>query len=308
MNVEAFRIVQVLPPLLFITALGIHSSLAPLLPGKKGAVLAGVLLLSTSIDLYNLVQPLADYRQHPGDFGRPVKSAERFETYQLFASASQDKGPGLVFTDFDPNSYNDPTLSVAVYPFNAARNSSLNPLQARWAGVFVNVHFLPFLKIRFPEGRWEWVGKGIPSPDGGYLAGVIPVTDENRALFLRWLSAHDAFQKADLERYFQERENFDSLLGALREAAPAVSGDRFLESVYWRKTAAFDYGKLDLNSHLRAYQQAALKGYPTADLFYNWGQLFLTLGNLPEAKKAFEWAVRAPLGIDPGQGSAEGFK
>ncbi len=308
MNVEAFRIVQVLPLLLFVTACGLLSALAPLPPSKRWGTLFLILVISTSVDLYNLIQPLVDYRQHPEDFGRPVKSAERLEAYQLLASESREKGPGLVFTDFDPNSFNDHTLSAAVYPFNAARNRSLDPSRASWAAVFVNVHFLPFLHGRFPEGRWEWVGRGLKSPDGGYLLGIIPVTDANRGTFQRWLSAHDAFQRADLERYLQDTENFDSLLEILRGAAPSIEGDRFLESVYWDKTAAYDYGKSDLKAHLQAYQQAALKGYPTADLFYKWGQLWLTVGNVSEAKKAFEWASRAPLDLTPAKDVLKALK
>jgi predicted negative regulator of RcsB-dependent stress response len=89
------------------------------------------------------------------------------------------------------------------------------------------------------------------------------------------------------------------LLGKLSQGAVLAQGDPFLESVYWDKVAAFEYGKVDYAAHLAALQHAVKDGYPTAALCFELGNLYLTKGFRAEAIAAFQQATKAPLDLTP---------
>ncbi len=299
LNVEAFRIVQIMPLLFFITLAGMLSLLSRIASRLHVPLLILVLLASAAMDLTNLVLPLAEYQKHPENFGRPAKSIERFRAYHVLNTMWLEAGPGMILTDLDPESYNEPTLSVMTTPFNSARTPGLDPDISHWAAIFVNVHYQPYLKERFPDARWWEVGHDLGLPDGGHLLGVIPVTDSNRSILKNWFQFHQVLQRTDQERFLQNWVSIPPLLQILQEAEPLAEGDRFLESVYWDKTASFEYEKLDFSSHLLAYRNAIQRGYPTADLCFKLGSLLLTVGRTEEAKWALTLATQAPLDLTP---------
>lgn len=245
--------------------------------------------------------------RNPADFGRPLKSIERFRAFRVLDRLQKQEGPGLVFTDFDVDSFNDPTLSVMTYSFNAARNPTLNPSACRWAAVFVNAQYLPFLSKQFPEARFSPVAENpspseeasgfLPPRSDGNILGLFPVTEKNRTTIGRWFLAHAAFQNADLARFFQNSGDLVSPPRILESAYPRISGDRFLESVFWDKMASYSYENLDYEGNLRSYQEAIEKGYPTAFFYYKLGLLFIVKNKIPEAKTALWKAAQAPLNL-----------
>lgn len=298
-NLETFRVAQVLPLLLFMTALGAHSFLAAL-PGKKqGTVLLLLLAGTAAFDFNLLTAPYRDPEAHPENFGRPLKSLERYRAYRALSS---QPGPsfGFILTDLDTGSFNDPSLLVMTYPFNAANPDFKPPARPSgaaltpWIGFFVNAHYEPFLKSRFPADVLSLIPTG-----GENLLGILSLNDSNKKGLERWVGAHFWFRQADQARFSQNYGHLEESVQTLEKAFPIVRGDRFLEAVYWDKMAAYAYEDLDYERQLNAYRMAVLRGYPTADLYYKMGQLYLVRQHIGEAWQAFRLATKAPLDRTP---------
>jgi hypothetical protein len=305
-NVEMFRVAQILPLLLWIAALGIQAFLG--VWRKRWVVLLALVLVPSAVfDATTLFAPYQNPNSHPQDFGRPLKSLERYDAFQILEKTANEQGPGLVFTAFDTDSLNDPSLALMAYPFNVAGNAGIqkkilqneNPLvppeKCRWMAVFVNVSYEPFLKERFPEGRWFWVSKDLPLENGGDMLGIIPLSEQNAPTAFRWFKAHAFMEQADLERFFQNSGLLVKPLETLRAAVPWVQGDAFLESVFWDKMGAYSYVNRDYDAHLEAYENAVSRGYPTSALYCKLGRLHLIKAHIPQAHAALLKATRAPM-------------
>ena len=307
-NLESFRIAQVLPLLILITALGLHSFLE-LQPASKRLLWLGICLAFTAILDFNLLAaPYRHWAAHPENFGRPLKSLERYRAWQVLNEERKKNGPGMILTDFDGQSFNDPTLSFMTYPFNAARNNSLSGTQPSWDAVFVNIHYLPFLQKRFPEGKWAALSEDRLLTDGGNMLGILPSLPGNEKALADWREAHQIFQAVNQARFLQARADFDPLIHLLEIAYPRVQGDPFLESVYWDRQAAFEYEGLHYDQQLYCYQMALTRGYPTAELYQKQGQLLLAGGHDSQAKESFQKAIKAPLDLTGARATLEWLK
>jgi len=299
MNVETFRVAQILPLSLWFCALGAQSLAAELPSGGRTGFLVLALAISLGLDGSRLAAPYADDSKPRFPEVWPVKSMERYRAFQLLGSMSRWSGPGWVFTHFDPDSFNDPTLSLAATPFNAAENAAIPAAKARWAAVFVNAHYRSFLSRRFPEAKWFWVGKDQGEEDGGKALGIIPLLPGNEADLRHWAEVYAFFRRADLLRFWQNKEDFNEVIRTLEGARPDLKGDPFLESVYWEKMAAYEYGNLDYDRHLLALQTAVQGGYPAAHLYYQLGVLLATKNRLSEARLALEKANQSAFNQTP---------
>jgi 4-amino-4-deoxy-L-arabinose transferase-like glycosyltransferase len=291
MNLEAFRIIPVMPLLLLMATLGVAAWLSAFPPGQRLFTLALLLFASTAMDLRQLLQPMMD----PSSFSHDGRSLQRAKAFQILSSTGREKGPGLILSDFDPDTLNDTTLSVGTYPFNAARNPGLKPGQAQWAALFVNVNYLPYLQPRFPGAEWFWVGEGLKVDNGGYVLGVIPLSPGNRTIIEKWLPIHALFQETNRFWYFQNRLDWPAVLSSLRSFEPKSPADPFLWSVYWEKTAAYYYKKGDFQEAVDAYLKAINQGAPSAGLCFDLGYLLLLLGKDGEADGLFQRAGKFPL-------------
>ena len=89
----------------------------------------------------------------------------------------------------------------------------------------------------------------------------------------------------------------DGVVRTLEKAYPLVHGDRFLESVFWDKRAAYEYVGLHYDQNLLSYRMALARGYPTASLYFKLGELLLVGGRKAEARQALRRATRAPLDL-----------
>jgi hypothetical protein len=297
MNVEAFRIIPVLPLLLAGAALGLFSLLSSVPAVGRIPLLALILLVSGTMDFFQLAAPFRDGASHPGLFGRNGRSLQRYMAYQALLQESRQKGPGLIFTDFDPDGPNDTTLSLMTDSFNAALNPGLDPSKARWAALFINVNYRPYLEARFPGCEWGRFGNGQSIGDGGYMLCVIPIHPETRAVMGQWLQVHGLFHDTNLFWYSQTRVRWDEVFQSLQKAEPLVQRDPFLTTVYWEKSAAYYYKKVDFPDCVKAYLQAINRGYRTAGICYDLGDLLLALKDPRDALPTFQLALQAPLDL-----------
>lgn len=287
MNVEMFRIAQALPFLLWTTALGL-SWLSASLPRKvRLPILLLILTAVLGMDVGRVFRAIPD-RQNLTD----AEPSLRAQT--LLESVAHQWGPGLVFTELNIDS-RDHASFVATYAFNAAENPRLRSDQARWAAIFTNSHYLPFLFPRFPQARWYRLG--ADSSSGETLLGMIPLDSTNRKTLDLWVRADHYFHLLNLrtdaisgEKTYQEADQ------AFQEMPVFLAQDRFLESCYWERRGDFYYDyryQTHLEDHLNALRQAIRQGYPAAHLYFKLGSLLLRKGDRREAKAAFRSALRA---------------
>lgn len=297
--VETFRIAQVLPLLILITAVGFYSLLLSLPRAIRVPLFLILLLASSLFDLDRLVEPYRNLNRHHPAFAHG-KSLEKFRAYTVLSRKARKDGPGLIFTDFDSPifvDFDDSSLSLMTDPFNAALNPALDPAQAAWAAVYINVHYQPFLDERFPGFQWYWVTGDLHPPEGGEVLGVIALDGQNRPVLERWVGAHRALHQVEVGRFFRSDGDLTGVLQDLGQDHVLMEGDPFLESCYWEKRAAYEYRAGNLPEQLASFQMGLSKGYDAGHLWHNVAELMAIEGRYSEAREAVDRESKAPLGF-----------
>jgi hypothetical protein len=286
---EDMRIVQLIPLLAVLSALGLSQILDAIPPARRGVILLLFLGLSGGLDAYHLFRIYPRYSEnHPG-FYMNHKSEDFPRAFSLLECLSRKEGPGFILLNFNPDPY-DQTLFVATYLFNAAENPSLD--QAHWAAVLVNAHEQPALKHLFPEGRWVWLSEGLNRADGGFLLETIPLTPQNRVTLEHWTKADRALNELTYQ-VMQTGVNPDQsvMLRLLDQAYPLFQGDPLLESRYWRIRALHHLADNNLAGAIADYQNALTKGVPQAHLYDELGKLEWKEGKAKESERNFKAAL-----------------
>ena len=294
-NLEMMRLTALLPLLIAMAALGTGLLLDWIPVSARIPFLILVFSGSTALDSKQLFGIYPDYGlKHPAFYGAH-KTLEFEKAYLLLKPIAGESGPGLVLMDFNPDPY-DQTLAVAVYSFNAARNPALDPAGARWVGLLTNIHEQPYLKRRFPEGRWAWLSEGLDPMDGGYLLAAIPLIPQNRDELLAWAKADRSLSELTYE-VMETGVNPDQgkMLGILDRAYPLFKGDRFLELRYWRIRAIHLAAANRLPEAVEDEEKAISLGFPMAHLYNELGCLLYKENRFVESRQAFQKA----LGLKP---------
>ncbi len=293
-DVEFFRIIQAMPIVLLVVAWGIQALLTHTKAGWRFLALGLLLAVGFGLDIAQLWKPRLDLS---APFPFPVKTGipdENFRAFQVLEDIQKQGGPGLVFTDFLPLVHGH-TLYVAVYPFNAASNPGLRPEDAKWAAILAHWEYEAFLLKRFPGSKWTPVGKDLNRAEGITL-GIVPLTDQNRPLFQKWLKAasffHSLQRRAD--GMFNNKTRYRRILEDLPSGYGLVQGDPFLESVYGEWVAQYYFG-LAQGGNMAALERAIRLGYPAAHLYRELGNFYF-LANQPEkAKQAYQTAEKLDI-------------
>ncbi len=287
---EFHRILLALPLLLAITALGIHSMVLRLTPSKRIPVLTLVLLLSAGVDLQRFLFP-------PGD-SRPT---EEQQCYQALKSLSSQTGPGLIFSEFVPDSHDSYGLLYFTYPFNAIFHHPLPLERLKWAAVFTSDHYAFFLSKRFPQSKWLTPvldAKGFPSR---YRTALIPIQPSMIGDFTAWVDFYSAYQRIDFE--IVDTPNGTprtKILKDMEDFYPAVPDDPFLQSVFFEKLV-FNYSwersfhpedsGTNWQKFSKLFQDSFEKSCQDYVLCEKFGRLLATEGKYPEARGMFEKAL-----------------
>lgn len=288
-HVEMFRIIPVMPVLLMMVVFGIWRLLLTLSFDKRLFLLFPLIGSSFLIDFYHFLRPrLAG--SNPGVEFKKNMEDESFQAFQLLRNMGDHHGPGLIFTEFLLLSRGH-NLRVAVYPFNAADNPAINPDQATWASVIVNVHYGYFLAKRFPKSQWRRITVGSQE-DGGLAVGIIPLEKKDREAMLCWLRAQDYVHQLGVqsENMMNNQPFYQSIVQKLADGYPLMEGDPFLESIYGEWIAQYRYTH-GLERNISALQRAVEKGYPAANLYYKLGNFLFLNRQIPEAQKAYLMAA-----------------
>jgi tetratricopeptide (TPR) repeat protein len=290
--VEHYRIIQAMPFVLLVAALGVQEVVLSFSLAKARVIAAVFLfLVSFGLDMNHLWKPVKDAGFADLGLSEEVRQ-DNVKAYRLLDSAQDQMGPGLIFTDFLLTSHNN-SLSVMTYRFNAAMNPKLDPEKARWAGVIINVHYQSFLAARFPGSQWRWISEGGSETDGGLTVGLISLNDQNRPVFQTWLRAHDVFHRLNVEwsNSLNQKDQDQQVEANRANYGAQMAVDPFLESCFDEWNSQYHYG-YSLNKNIEALQQAVRKGYPAAHLYFKLGYFLMEERRFPEARAAFEQALR----------------
>ncbi len=293
--VEMFRIVQAMPLILLIVAIGFQRMLLATPVKNRLMVVMLVMMISTGLDLYQLIKPSLAEGSVNKSIWKESLPDESFRAYQILKSASEQQGPGLIFTDFLLLSHGH-TLSVTTYHFNAALNPDLDASKATWASVITNVNYGPFLIRQFPLMRWIPVGEDL-SDDGGLAVGIVPITEENKERLQIWLVAHQYFHELNIqaEGILNNKKLYEKALEDLSDNPVILQKDRFLESIYGEWRAQYHYDPMSISRNIDLIQQVIAKGYPSAHLYYKLGSFYWASRQKEKAEKAFKEANQCPF-------------
>ncbi len=293
-DLEAHRMLLALPLLLIFLALGIET-LVLSLPGRLRPLLLVVVLGSSAVwDLNRLFLP------NPAQ----VDFSEYRDGYRSLDNLARAEGPGWIFSDMVPSPQNY-SLAYCSYPFNAAWNQRLGQ-DVKWAAVFTETHYLPFLSQALPDCRW--INGGTPQPGvlSRHALGILPVTPVNRTFLERWKSYYTFQQEINLESVdIPTGKPHQAVLEKMLQAYPSIPSDPFLQSCYFEKLAfnfswenTFFPGDnwANWNNFSETFHQSFGKSYQDATLCEKYGKLLAVEGEKAEAKKIFQKAQKLSPG------------
>lgn len=308
-SVNSLRVVQCLPVMFFCSAVGLQALAGSLPPLNRGKIISLFLLASVVLDGYHLLFSYHLLWSSPrGPWPINGKSLEYSRAYPLLEAQARKEGPGLIFTAFQPN-WTDQSLTVASTPFNAVLNPGLDSASVRWAGWICNIHYLPFLEKRFPEGRGTWLSNGHEGEDGGLMLEIVPISKENRVVWAKWNAANGAFLRAvSVLMRRREGQSYDDVRKVLLDAQPLAEGDPFLESCLWEQVfnsyngdSAYGnrLGLKNFEGAFAALNRGLVTGYPNAYFYNERGSLEVILGQREKAWADFKKAMGCPLDKTP---------
>ena len=307
-ELEMLRVILVLPLLLGIGAVGFQRLLLErpisqrFLWGVLGIILAGAL------GLYHLFGPYQSlWRDSPQTSLKYGKSTARWTAYKILSSVCRLRGPGLIFTDFDSTPF-EQTLTIALYPINAARNPFLSPLQAQWAGILTNTNYAPFLGSRFPSIQWFPLLPQVSKKDDILILGLIPVVPGNKKTIFHWLEVNKAFQGSTSQvMQVPYGQTNPGILEELIKIRPLIQEDPFLESCLDERIFFAAMSVQKTPEAFEALQRGVTKGYPAANLFNDLGVLWFSRGFPTQARLSFLEALHCPVNHTPALDNLRGI-
>ena len=285
-----YRVTALLPLCVFLIAAGLNALLEGLSPPKAQALFLLMWIPSLALDFHHYV----------GSYSQVAGTREYAKAYGILEDQWKKTGP-LVFLDDFNTDYDDKTLEVVCYPFDAVRHSDPDSRPASWAALVADVHYAPYLTRRFPGLQWSAL-QTVPAPTlrpkplGLFL---IPTHQIPRPLLDRWQEVNGLYRDVDWAVKNKSRNELWASPLVSSDALSGLSkGDRFLTALYWEKAGFFKFLDGYFLQATDAYRRAIQEGVPAAHLYYDLG-VCLQIQNKPaEAKENFAKAAALAEGKD----------
>lgn len=318
-NTNWFHVLSLLPFFLGIGAVGFLDLLNRTRRTAGRFFLCLFLFFSLGLDGVNIYKT-KKYLDQITSYDKNTKPV-----YDLLNQLYQERGIGIILTEWVPEPW-IMKLNFDTIPFNALYQTDKILSQASWMGVLTNVNYKPFLDERFPGGKFYWLSQNTFPPDGGLMLWVIPTDSIHQNIWTHWRQA-----ALTLTPFWEEYNDilpghtYSDLVGILNRAYLDMKGDPFLESCYWdllsnltlnEKILLSDHLELradqitatqmiprsmlnepSLRENINDLQCAVNRGYPSANLYYELGTLWIMAKNPSQARKCFHKALKAPLDL-----------
>jgi len=287
-TVELYRILPLFPFLTFVCAAGLlglfPAGFKPKPIGLMVILLMGLFLL----DSYNFIGRYCDISRIPPE--RQWRAAAYQHAYEILKNWSRRTGPLYVFSEFSTD-YDDKTLNVAVYPFDALQNPNVIPYQPQWSALLVNIRYVTYLQKMFPNLKYEVFETNYKSNGNNTALGLflIPNTEMPPSMLRHWIEADRVYRSVNLNiKNKNPVDRWGDFPAQFSDLETHFADDPFLTAIYWEKVAFFKIIEKDLAGAERAYHLALKRGYPASHLYYQWGLTLQGLGKEKEAQAAFD--------------------
>ncbi len=248
-----------------------------------------VTLISSAWDAYG-------YLAHFNNIGKvPIaqqwRSLTYAQAYDILKPISQKTGPLYVFLEFSTD-YDNKTLNLATYPFNALENPSLGASVPQWASVITNHYYAPYFQSHFPGTQiFPLEAAQIPTQTSILALFLIPASSFSPSTLERW-KEEDRFLR-ELGFQITDRNpllEWSSYSDTLTSYSNHFQQDPFLTSVFWEKCAFFELLSDNLPQAALYYKNAIRLGIPSAHLCYD---LSLTLDRLGKTQEAHQYLLQS---------------
>lgn len=294
-GIEMCRVLLILPVLLLGVATGISILLMGLRPIWRPWGLSVFILFSMGLDSYHLFGVYHRIWTQPQGNWFACKSLERLRAYEILKDFQSQAGPGFILSDMVPDIY-DQSFSLATHSFNATVNPAIDPSQARWVALLINVNYRTYLIRQFPEGKWFDLAPDVERPDGGLMLGIIPLTSSHFKILKQYFLADRAcFSLVPQVFDCRDYKSRTPVIQSLESLYPLFSADPFLRSCFYEKIAENEYADRNYDAQVKALKQAIQLGIPTPHLYNNLGALYFRRSRFTEARQAFQKALQFPF-------------
>jgi hypothetical protein len=303
-TLEMMRVVTLMPFFLVVVVLGIQEGLGAFAKEKRMGVLAVFFAFSLPLDLYHLWGPYHQWAI-PGKHSIDSKSPENHRAFLVLQKISADLGPGLIFTDFHHDVF-DQSLVVSTYGFNAARNGKLSPRKARWAAILLSPYDQSILLKCFPGAVFHDLSSGLGRSDGGKVLALISILPENQETFLKWVPLHKAIQDIYPEiPYHVYGASYNKVLSRLWPLYPDAARNPFLRACVLEKIMKYLGQNEDLTLArplleipIRDIQCPEIFRSKYALVFHRMGVSLTSQKDYSRAREAFARAAHMDPGYD----------
>ncbi|HXL73169.1 MAG TPA: hypothetical protein VN963_06040, partial [bacterium] len=230
---------------------------------------SALIIFSICFDFFHFAYRYSDPSFSPP--GQQWRSVEYFNAYQTLKQLAEKTGPLDVFTEWNPD-YDDKTLSVAVYPFNALDNFKLSQNRVLWISFLIDMDYTLFLKKHFPHVESHLLNPNLAPNDLHHSLGLflIPYSDISPSVLNQWIKVHrNCKQIAFSIKNRNPHDPWSVYEKMFANLATQQTDDRFLTSILWERAASFPLMDGNFSSTAFDFQQAIQNGYPVPHLQQN---------------------------------------
>jgi hypothetical protein len=291
-NFEFYRILPLMPFLMVLAVLGLVALAGEFPKFWRWVMIVLLGLGSVLLDMDNYVFHYCDSKRVP--ISQQWRNLEYFHAYQILKHQNEQAGPLFVFSEFNMD-YDDKTLNIACYPFDALQNPALSHTKPLWAALLNNINYAPFLKKRFPQMLYELLGTNAPIT-GSHPAlalFLIPVGSIPPDTLNEWIEVDKVYRTVNLNtKNKNPTQSWGEFLSQFVSLKDNFKNDLFLTSIFWEKTAFFNLLIENKPAAAQAYENAIHLGYPAAHLYYKLGLTLKAMGKISEGQKLMEKAEK----------------
>jgi len=190
--------------------------------------------------------------------------------------------------------YDNKTLPLACFSFNAVENPRLMNTHPIWAALIVNRDYVPYLAKRFPTLRQNSLKTDKTGPHDAppFSLVLIPTKDIPPAALENWEQANRFY--TEINWATKNRRPSQPLTSFMEPyfTRLVMMNDPFLKALYWEKRGFFDYLDHHLDQAAQDYEEAIREGVPAAHLYYDAGVCLQLEKKYDEARKYLQEAYQ----------------
>lgn len=266
--VNLFRVTQVVPFLVFLASLALTSLVSQKTRYRSWLGITAILLLSGGMDIYHFAGPYTDPRLIPPY--RQWRIVQYHDAYETLSSFYHKDGCLYLFSEFNLD-YDNKTLNVACYPFDALQNLALSTARPQWAAVITNYQYLPYFKNHFPGLWWKILDTDRKGAEDHKPFGIfmIPTSQISPVLLKQWIKADGIYREVEFEiKNKRSNELWGSFLESQKPLDDLLPDDPYLRAVYWEKMGFFKFLDGHFIQATQAFQNGIKQGLPASQLYY----------------------------------------